>query len=443
MMTIMVAPMIVVQILLLWYVILIAFGMMIAIWQITIERRIVAILMSAILLIICQLIYLPLRALEQYRDKGRSFAEWMERTYNTPFIAIVVVTVIITVLDVIVVRNSIKWRNSHISRTSVYESFQKLPIGICCYQDGGMTRLVNTKMSQIAIELIGSRISNGELFVSKLKEIAEGTGRVSLESNDELKNEEIKENTIVVKTKNGTVYSFSLTDIPFRNSVLHEILATDVTQEYNNLILLHKDKKRMQDINSRLRAYSKDIVDVNIEKEILDAKVKIHDELGHALIVSKRYLGNGDGDRNAILSLWRKNIALLKEERGESVSEDYETMFYIAKCAGVDIEVDGNLPFEYPAIKHIIVTAISECLTNVCRHTHGNLINIQVRDDDGKEIILIFTNNGDNPKEEIKEGGGLANLRKIVEGAGGTMQICSLPEYELRLVIPIGDIDNE
>jgi len=443
MMTMMVTPMAIVQLLLLWYVMLIVSEMMIMIWQISIERRPLAIFMSAVLLVICQLIYLPLRALEQYRDKGRNFAGWMERAYDTPLIFIAVITIIISTLVVIVVRNSIRWRNSHISRTSVYESFQKLPVGICCYQDGGMTRLVNAKMSQIAIELTGNRINNGELFVSKLREVAEGIGRVSLESDDELQNEEVSEKTIVAKTKNGTVYSFSLTDISFRNSVLHEILATDVTQEYENLILLHKDKKRMQDINNRLRAYSKNIVDVNIEKEILDAKVKIHDELGHALIVSKRYLGNGDGDKNAILSLWRKNIVLLKEERGENVSEDYETMFYIAKCAGVSIEIDGNLPYEYSDIKHIVVTAISECLTNVCRHTHGNLINIQVRENKGKEYTLTFTNNGDNPKEEIKEGGGLTNLRKIVEGARGTMQIQSLPEFELRLVIPVGDTENE
>lgn len=439
MMSILVTPMLIVQLLLLWYVMLIVSEMMIMIWQFSIEKRPIVIMETVVLLVICQLIYLPLRALEQYRDKGRNFASWMEKAYNTPLIVIVAMTIVISALVIIVVSNSIRWRNSHISRTSVYESFQKLPIGICCYQDGGMTRLVNTKMSRIAIELTGSRISNGELFVSKIKEVAEGTGKVSLESDDELNSEELNANTIVVKTENGTVYSFSMTDIPFRNTVLHEILATDVTQEYRNLMLLHKDKKRMQDINNRLRAYSRDVVDVNIEKEILDAKVKIHDELGHALIVSKRYLGNGDGDRDTILGLWRKNIALLKEERGEHVSEDYETMFYIAKCAGVDIEVEGNLPYEYPKLKHIIVTAISECLTNVCRHTQGNLINIQVRENDDKEFTLIFTNNGDNPKEEIKEGGGLANLRKIVEGAQGTMQIQSLPEYELRLVIPVGE----
>lgn len=442
-MTLLETPMIIVQLLLLWYVLLIVSEIMIVIWQVLIERRPVALLASVVLLTVCQFIYLPLRALEQFRDTGRVFANWMERAYGTPFVVVVLVTIVISVLDFIVVKNSIRWRNNHINRTSVYESFQKLPVGICCYQDGGMTRLVNVKMSQIAMDLTGSRISNGELFVRRLKEVAEGEGCVKLESDDELQKEDFSPNTIVAKTKNDVVYSFTMTDIPFRNTVLHEILAIDVTEEYRNLLVLHKDKKRMQDINNRLRAYSRDVVNVNIEKEILDAKVKIHDELGHALIVSKRYLGSGDGDRNAILSLWRKNIALLKEERGESVSEDYETMFYIAKCAGVDIEVEGDLPYEYPKVKHIIVTAISECLTNVCRHTHGNRINMQVGKNADKELVLIFTNNGEQPKEEIKEGGGLTNLRKIVEGVGGTMQIQSLPEYELRLIIPVGDIENE
>ena len=443
MITMMVAPMLIIQLLLVWYVLLIVLGIMLVMWQLIIERRAVAIIEAVILLIISQLVYLPLRALEQFRDKGRRFASWLENAYTTPLELVLILTVLVTALILIVLKNSLNWRNNHISRTSVYESLQKLPVGICCYQDGGMTRLVNVKMSQIAKELTGKKITNGEIFVQSIKETAVGEGKITFENDDDLSSIATEANTIVAKARSGRVYSFALTDIPFRNIRLHEILATDVTQEYINLMALHKDKKRMQDINNRLRAYSKGIIDVNIEKEILDAKVRIHDELGHALIVSKRYLRSGDGDREAILNLWRKNIALLKDEREEDSAEDYETMFYIAECAGVDIIVDGELPQDNKTAKKITVTAISECLTNVCRHTHGNQINITVNRDGSNKIRLSFTNNGDAPRGEIKEGGGLTNLRKIVEGAGGKMEIQSAPVFELRLVIPIGDFKNE
>lgn len=442
MMTILNSPMVIIQLLLLWYVILIAFEMMIVMWQVIISRRFRDILLSISLLAASHLVYLILRAAEQYRDKGRVFAVWMEDAYHLPLILLLIVTLVVTVLDIMVVIGGIKWRNDHISRTSVYESFQKLPIGICCYEDGGMTRLVNKKMNEIARELTGMGIVNGECFAEQLRGAAAGAGKVMLEEDDELGSGIFHDNKIVAITPTRIVYSFSLTDIPFRNTILHEILAIDVTQEYQNLRELHKDKKRMQEINKRLRAYSRDVVDVNIEKEILDAKIKIHDELGHALIVSERYLRTGDGDRDGILALWHKNISLLKEERGEDISEDYDTMFYIAKCAGVDIRVDGDLPKKPQERKRIVVTAISECLTNVCRHTQGNSMEIQTGETNDRELVLIFTNNGEAPAQEIREGGGLGNLRKMVEDAGGTMRIQSFPEFRLMLTIPALEVEN-
>lgn len=437
MITMLETPISILQLLLGWYLILIVAAIMIVVWQILVERRYGVAILSMLLLALCHFIYLPLRALEQYRDIGRTFDNWMEYAYSSPLLIVVTITFFISIWEAFVIKNSINWRMNHISGTSIYESFQKLPVGICCYQNGGMTRLVNRRMNQIAREITGKGIYNGQLFVENLRRISSGEGNILLENERESVTEILDEHSIVTKTNEGKVYSFTLTDIPFRNTMLHEILATDVTQEYINLMELNKEKKRVQDINSRLRAYSQSVVDVNIEKEILDAKVRIHDELGHALIVSKRYLRRGTGDKDAILDLWHKNIALLKEERSEQLADDYETIFYIAKCAGVEMEVEGVLPQEYPNIKKIIVTAMSECLTNVCHHAHGNLLNIAVREKDNQKIELVFTNNGDAPTGEIKEGGGLTNLRKVVEGIGGSMEIQSCPTYQLMLSVPV------
>ncbi len=48
-----------------------------------------------------------------------------------------------------------------------------------------------------------------------------------------------------------------------------------------------------------------------------------------------------------------------------------------------------------------------------------------------ESITVIFTNNGDKPEGEIVEKGGLASLRSIVEGAGGSMMIDVTEQFEL------------
>lgn len=49
--------------------------------------------------------------------------------------------------------------------------------------------------------------------------------------------------------------------------------------------------------------------------------------------------------------------------------------------------------------------------------------------------VVTVTNNGKPPSGVIEETGGLGNLRKRIEKAGGTMKICSAPVFSLTLII--------
>ena len=50
--------------------------------------------------------------------------------------------------------------------------------------------------------------------------------------------------------------------------------------------------------------------------------------------------------------------------------------------------------------------------------------------------IISFTNNGKRPEGKVREGGGLTNLRREVESAGGRMEVLSEPNYMLRIILP-------
>ena len=55
----------------------------------------------------------------------------------------------------------------------------------------------------------------------------------------------------------------------------------------------------------------------------------------------------------------------------------------------------------------------------------------------------LIKNNGTPPNGTIKEGGGLTNLRRRIEKAGGKMKIQSLPEFVLSIYIPNADLTEE
>lgn len=348
------------------------------------------------------------------------FENWMEM----PVVVMWILILCMMVGLVWLILQNIEYSKNHISQNSVEESFDNLPAGICCYYSSGYPRLLNSKMKEISFLAMGKVVDNWENFWN---DISKGEASVLC---DVVQMGEVP----ILQLSDGRVYSFRREPIPFEKYILFEIMAVDITEEFEKNKMLEADQVKMTILNRRLKEYSQKVTQVTIEKEILAAKVRIHDELGHALIATKRYLGTKAGDQKALVELWENNIALLKAERYESVSDDYDTINYIANCAGIQIKVEGKLP-QNGYLQHIIVTALSECITNTSRHAKGNEICIMVSEED-THIQIQITNNGEPPVGEIKEGGGLSGLRKLTEMEGGQMIIKSQPAFCLVLDLP-------
>ena len=79
--------------------------------------------------------------------------------------------------------------------------------------------------------------------------------------------------------------------------------------------------------------------------------------------------------------------------------------------------------------------AISVHIGNTLKHADGTEATVAVKKK-AEGYVISFTNNGRQPEEEIKEKGGLKNLRSQVESVGGKMEIISAPEFEMRITLP-------
>lgn len=101
---------------------------------------------------------------------------------------------------------------------------------------------------------------------------------------------------------------------------------------------------------------------------------------------------------------------------------------------GVSITIEGTMP-EGEEQSYLLMTAIMECATNTVRHARGS--EMAVRLFEGKNMLSVrIENNGIQPKGDIVEGGGLSDLRRRIEKAGGSMNIQSRPIYRLTITLP-------
>ena len=178
----------------------------------------------------------------------------------------------------------------------------------------------------------------------------------------------------------------------------------------------------------RLAELSEAVAKYTIEKEVLDAKIRIHDELGKMLLTAKRYLSAGNRDKSALIAEWRRNNRLLLNETPDEPPPDgYAYMLQVARDVGIQVVLDGVLP-EGPAEKKVVTAAIHECLTNTLRHAEGSRLNITAGED-----RVVFTNDGRQPETEITESGGLLSLRRLAEHSGMEMKVESFPRFRLTL----------
>lgn len=334
--------------------------------------------------------------------------------------------VILCVISIVVGYRSGK---RHLSRMSVKESFDNLPSGICFYEESGLLRLANVQIKELCFKITGKPLLSGADFWNMLAT-----------ETPILPNERVADGEKpMIRTDDGKVYSFKRIAHEIEGKKVCEIVATDITRRYYLSEDLSKKNKELAALNRRMRAYGENIQKLTAEKETLNAKIRIHDELGKLLLSTRKSLSEDltPEAKRELLSAWKTDLLAMGSARSEKVTDTYSGLYAAAKSVGVTLKITGRKPDE-KNLKKIVVTAAIECITNTVKHAKGNAVTVELTEK-GSFLEIAVTNNGEPPKATIKEGGGFSSLRQLVEREGGTMTIKSRPCFLLEITLPKGE----
>ena len=374
---------------------------------------------------------------------------------DVPWIIVALVMVVIFAAEVLCLVAVNRAGRDKLSPGSVKESLDALPDGVCFFSEDGRILLSNRRMQHISSDITGIGILNGEKLWRCIEEKS-----VKTDVSDGL----------VILTSDSKVWNVRRSEIEAEGNRINEIVALDVTEQYELRRELEERNERLNSVNERLRIFSRDMSRLTAEKELLDAKIKVHDDLGRSLLAFRAYLTAEPSkrDRSKLLPLWRYVISVMKKETAPS--EEWDAIEKTAESLHIQIEINGDLlagPADLPAgladlpvsgeVRSAIMAAIRECLTNTARHAGGDRLFVLIKcgaeqgadhastsgspsasgtapcDDAPHGIRIEITNNGRAPLVPIQEAGGLSNLRHMVERAGGIMTIESSPQFLLRL----------
>ena len=346
--------------------------------------------------------------------------------FTPPVLLLTAVCLLLTVLAVTEQVRIIRWRRNHVTDESVKEALDALPTGLCYALPGGLPLLINERMAELGKKLFGDPAFDANEAWRKLEE-NEVTGRL-IQGGPEP----------IYELTDGRAYSFRRSEMQLAEGLVTAIIATDVTREFAMMRELEEKQRRVRVVNARLKSLLGTIEYVTMSRELLQLKIAMHDNLGRALLMTKRYLiRHGAVKPTDILTEWRRNLQHLIGEEPEPWQIPYYVIGQEAATLGIELQIIGELPQEERLLP-VIDQAISAHVINVLKHADGHVAYIEIFRDN-KKWRISFTNDGKLPQGPILETGGLKSLRKNVEGVGGEMQISGVPRFEMILWLPAGD----
>ncbi|MBP3411725.1 MAG: hypothetical protein J6K89_00525 [Oscillospiraceae bacterium] len=336
---------------------------------------------------------------------------------NQPLLIPVVIILFVTVYYGYLIREEQRFRSNTVTRSSIREGVDQITSGLCFYVEGGRLILSNSRMNELCHAIVGRDLQNAELFWQILSggEVSPTVERISYGSYPNF------------RLENGKVWTFSREKL----DGFIQLTAADTTLQQALTDELRDKNLDLAAMNLRLRKYGENVDELARSKERLETKVRIHGELGQALLAARRYLVDPKAQEPP-LDIWRRNIAMLRKEMEAKKAEDPLLILKkAAASAGVELVIRGELPHDHEYRQFFLIAA-SEALTNAVVHGDAKTLFIELRGTDTHRTMQ-FTNDGVSPNQPITEGGGLSSLRHKAENNGFVMTVESTPQFVLTI----------
>lgn len=339
---------------------------------------------------------------------------------------------LLLILLCLLIRKEIIVCRKSISFWSVKETIDNVPCGVCVSDPLGRIVLSNKKMRELGRKLTGEALQNYEDLKIVLGggKIISGITKLSEESS-------------VFYLSDNTVWMFReymLSESELEGYI--QTVAFDISEIYYNSEKIRMNNEKLEVLNKKLKKMYAQIDDSIREQETLKMKMQVHDSFGRSLLTIRRMLESHketDHMENQ-LEILKQSVYILSGITQDDPDKQYQETIRHAQKLGVSVEIEGEI-CEEAKVALITDKAIRECVTNCIRHAHGSKVYVQsYKILEGWKIRI--TNDGENPKEGSKEGGGLSALREAVEREGGQMITRFAPRFLLVLELPLGGTED-
>ncbi len=319
-----------------------------------------------------------------------------------------------------------------ITPDSIREALDNLPSGISFSGRNGIPLLTNRRMYHLSEALTGHLFRNAEELWQELVEFEGRNGIECVRSGE----------SPVFCLPDGGVWQFTRAELTLDGERYIQTTAADITRLYTLSQELAQSNAALHAQHERLKNLLAQIVQIKREEEILASKVKLHDELGRCVLAGRQILMQGQTGEEImpVFALWREAVKRLEVSLGGTEAAEDDTLRQLADAAaalGCEIEFEGELP-QNEETAYLLLSAVREAVMNAVRHASADRVTVRLTPQ-GDLLAAEITDNGTKRPNAVTEGGGLKNLRRRVERAGGAMEVTCEGGVRLHLKLPLAE----
>ena len=282
---------------------------------------------------------------------------------------------------------------------AVKEAFDNLPSGVCFFDKNGTVTLCNHQMYRVFFALTGMDLQS----LPELQDFLNSHG-----------NESHRDHEFFLLEDN-TAWTFAQEQITTQEGETYtQVTASDVAELYLRQKELEEEMRKLKKHAERIRRLSSDILALIREEEILNMKMRVHDDIGRSVIATRQFLQQGKPMAELDMTAWKNAVRLLRHENEQPEEQDAVAgLMNAAYGLGIKVSILGTFPEDLSA-KEIILSVIRECMTNAVRHAGAKELYVRLVCSNHTAAVSV-TNSGAVPAGNIVEGGGLTSLRILVK----------------------------
>ena len=312
---------------------------------------------------------------------------------------------------------------------SIRETIDYLPGGICFSTPNGRPILTNRKMNELVFALTKHTIANTLTTWEELRQFNSANGCIKMENlwiDKNRADEATDDDPLFFSLPDGNIWRFHIEEL--KDQVPHyiQLEASLISDLYNYSAKLYQNNIRLARQYARQQTLLNNIVEINHEKEILQAKINIHADLGRSILTTKQHLSSQTLTENItyLADIWNDTIRRLSDVNQINAAAEISPEIELQKAAdmiGCHISFTGDRPAGRKTTL-LFYALVREALTNSVTHAKADQLNVIINPAERGYLVEI-TDNGTAPVLGFTEGSGLSNLRRKLEQEGATLQV--------------------